>query len=148
MLQHPIAVQLQCCSCEINLFNNKTWSDFQMKKLTNVTLILLSHNNQWIYSTTPLHKQQLYWKDIILIDLSGSGLLTINPDCIFKHDHIQVTGRYFSSTTLPTSYTSLAEFTNLINQEFVIFKIMKADNYSSDQYSVQLNNLSSLQHNL
>uniref|UniRef100_A0A1A9UIC4 Uncharacterized protein n=1 Tax=Glossina austeni TaxID=7395 RepID=A0A1A9UIC4_GLOAU len=76
---------------------------------TNVVCVPLSHNNQWIYSTaSSTQVTAVCQKEIILIDLNGSGLLTVNH-CILKHNRIHVTGRYLISTTF--SYTSHGELT-------------------------------------
>lgn len=142
----------ETCSCEINLFNNNTTPRCLLKTLsTNVTWIPLTHENQWIYATlASTQATAVCEKEILPLRLEGSGLLTIKPDCILKHDFIFVSGQQSISTTLISSYTSLANVSEFSEQQFTKDKLIATSNSStmSDQYEKQITELTSLQHKL
>lgn len=142
----------ETCSCEINLFNNITTPNCLLRPLsTRVTWIPLTRKNQWIYATSSsTQATAVCEREIIPVELRGSGLLTIKPDCILKHNFTYMSGQQLISSTLISSYTSLGYVPELLNPELIKHNILATTNTSSmsDEYKRQLNELRSMQHKL
>uniref|UniRef100_A0A1B0AHL0 Envelope protein n=1 Tax=Glossina pallidipes TaxID=7398 RepID=A0A1B0AHL0_GLOPL len=140
------------CKCEINLFNNLTLPNCPLKRLaTNVTWMTLAHNNQWIYASSSLTQTTAVCdRDIIPLNLKGSGLLTIEPECILQHDSVHISGHKSVTTTLTSAYTSLGELSELSQQDFVNDSSTATFNYSvlSNHYATQLTELATFRHKL
>lgn len=149
-LQHSVGSEK--CSCEINLFKNVTMQNCHLKNLSaNITWVPLTHKNQWIYATvSATQATAVCAKEIIPLYLEGSGLLTIKPDCILKHNFIHVSGQHLISTTFTSSYTSLGDISELSPKSFTKPQLNKPTNYSStpDQLARQLTKLKTMEHKL
>ncbi|KAI9575942.1 hypothetical protein GQX74_011743 [Glossina fuscipes] len=139
------------CKCEINLFNSFTLQNCPLTRLTNMTRMTLAHNNQWIYASSSLTQETAVCdKDINSLNLKGSGLLTIEPECILQHDSVHITGHKSITATLISAYTSLGEFSELSQQNFINDSSTVIFNYSalSNHYATQLTELATIQHKL
>uniref|UniRef100_A0A1A9UDS3 Uncharacterized protein n=1 Tax=Glossina austeni TaxID=7395 RepID=A0A1A9UDS3_GLOAU len=140
------------CRFEINLFNNLTWPNCQLERLTtNVTWMTLAHNNQWIYASSSLTQATAACdRDIIPLNLKGSGLLTIEPECILQHDSAHISSHSSVITTLMSAHASLGELSELSQQDFVKDNSTATFNYSvlSNHYATQLTELATIQHKL
>lgn len=102
----------EICSCELSLFNNKTYTTCNIEK-TTTGWTSLNHRNQWIYATLlSSHATAVCNREIIPITVKGSGLLTLDPECILKHNFAVINGRQTISSIVKASYTSLYKGTN------------------------------------
>lgn len=139
----------ETCSCEINLFNNNTLPTCTLKTIrTNVTWIPLAHQNQWIYTAaSSTQATAVCDKEIIPLNLEGSGLLKIKPECILKHDFIHVAGQRLITTTLNHSYSSLGKFRELSTGKFTKNPMYLDKNLPvfSENYAAQMKELTNLQ---
>lgn len=139
------------CSCEINLFNNFTIPTCNLKRLSaNITWSPLNHN-KWIYSSASFTQATaVCGKEIITLHLEGSGMLTMNPECIIKHDFIHITGQQSISTVTGASYTSLANLSEFTYNHLAKNEHIKRSNDTLmiDQISMQLNKMKGLQEKL
>uniref|UniRef100_A0A1B0C3K9 Uncharacterized protein n=1 Tax=Glossina palpalis gambiensis TaxID=67801 RepID=A0A1B0C3K9_9MUSC len=133
------------CKCEINLFNNLILPNFPLTGLTtNVTWMTLAHNNQWIYASSSLTQATAVCdRDIISLNLKGS-------ECILQHDSVHIAGHKSIIATLMSAYTSLGEFAELSQQDFINGSSIGIFNYSSlsNHYATQLTALARIQHKL
>ncbi|XP_037942386.1 uncharacterized protein LOC119675270 [Teleopsis dalmanni] len=139
-------------ACEINLFNNNTIANCRLKHTVNtLTWISLNQKNQWIYATsTSSPATAVCNKKIIPLNLKGSGLLTIVPDCVLKYNFVFVQGQLIIASTSRYSYSSLGKISELRLQS----SMKTSDAYSSNstlstlrynQYDQQLKDLTVLQ---
>ncbi|XP_037932649.1 uncharacterized protein LOC119667432 [Teleopsis dalmanni] len=142
----------EVCACEVNLFNNNTIPNCRLKHTINkLTWIPLNHKNQWIYATsTSSRATAVCNKEIIPLNLKGSGLLTIDPDCVLKHNFVSVQGQQIIASTARYSYSSLGTISELRLQPPM--KTSDAYNGNStlstirnNQYDQQLKELTVLQ---
>ncbi|XP_037931284.1 uncharacterized protein LOC119666081 [Teleopsis dalmanni] len=101
-------------ACEINLFNNNTIPNCRLKHTINtLTWIPLNNKNQWIYATsTSSRATAVCNKEIIPLNLKGSGLSTIDLDCLLKHNFVSVQGQQIIASTR-YSYISLGKISEL-----------------------------------
>ncbi|XP_037899794.1 uncharacterized protein LOC119644318 [Glossina fuscipes] len=150
ILQHNFNAEK--CKCEINLFNKLTLPNCPLKGLTTyVTWMTLAHNNQWIYASSSITQATAVCdRDIILLNLKSSSLLTIQPECILQHDSVHISGHKSITTTLMSAYTSLGELSELSQQDFINGSSTVIFNHSalSNQYATQLTELATIQHKL
>uniref|UniRef100_A0A1B0C6V0 Uncharacterized protein n=1 Tax=Glossina palpalis gambiensis TaxID=67801 RepID=A0A1B0C6V0_9MUSC len=81
---------------------------------------------------------------------NGSGLLTIESECILQHDSVHIAGYKSITTTLMSAYTSLGEFAELSQQDVINGSSLGIFNYSalSNHYAIQLTELATIQHKL
>uniref|UniRef100_A0A1A9VFP1 Uncharacterized protein n=1 Tax=Glossina austeni TaxID=7395 RepID=A0A1A9VFP1_GLOAU len=81
---------------------------------------------------------------------NGTGLLTIEPECIIQHESVHIAGHKSVTTTLTSAYTSLGELSELSQQEFVNDGSTATFNYSvlSNHYATQLTELATIPHKL
>ncbi|XP_037931177.1 uncharacterized protein LOC119665988 [Teleopsis dalmanni] len=142
----------EACACEINLLNNNTTPNCRLKHTVNtLTWIPLNHKNQWIYATsTSSRATAVCNKEIIPLNIKGSGLLTIDPDCVLKNNFVSVQGQQIIASTSRYSYSSLGKIFELRLQS----PMKTSDAYSSNstlstlcynQYDQQLKELTVLQ---
>lgn len=145
-LQYNFGAEM--CSCEINLFNNVTIPHCMLRTLpNNVIWIPSAQKNKWIYSSlSATEATAVCGKDITTIKLLGSGLLTINANCILKHDLIYMSGQQSITTTATSSYTSLGNISELAHQRIAIINQHNTTNQSTwpDEITVQLSKLETL----
>ncbi|XP_037942525.1 uncharacterized protein LOC119675398 [Teleopsis dalmanni] len=142
----------EVCACEVNLFNNNTIPNSRLKHTINkLTWIPLNHKNQWIYATsTSSRATAVCNKEIISLNLKGSGLLTIDPDCVLKDNFVSMQGQQIIASTARYSYSSLDTISELRLQP----PMKTSDAYSgnstlstvrNNQYDQQLKELTVLQ---
>ncbi|XP_037931434.1 uncharacterized protein LOC119666223 [Teleopsis dalmanni] len=142
----------EVCACEVNLFNYNTIPNCRLKHTINkLTWIPLNHKNQWIYATsTSSRATAVCNKEIIPLNLKGSGLLTIDPDCVLKHNFVSVQGQQIIASTARYLYSSLGTISELRLQP----PMKTSDAYSgnstlstvrNNQYDQQLKELTVLQ---
>ena len=108
----------EICSCEVNLFNNKTTPTCILENTVSRDIWKpLNQKNQWIYATSSSSRATAVCnREIIPITLRGSGLLTLDQECMLKHDLTAMNGRQTIWSTLKTSYTSLGKMSELASQ--------------------------------
>lgn len=103
----------EICACDINLFNNKTTPTCIIEG-TSAKWIPLLKGNQWIYSTVlPSQATVACNREIIHVTIKGTGILTLDPDCILKHELAMMNARQTISSTVKSSYTSLGSFSKM-----------------------------------
>uniref|UniRef100_A0A1B0BWK7 Uncharacterized protein n=1 Tax=Glossina palpalis gambiensis TaxID=67801 RepID=A0A1B0BWK7_9MUSC len=111
----------------------------------------LAHNNQWIYASSSITQATAVCdRDIILLNLKSSSLLTMQPEWILQHDPVHISGHKSITTTLMSAYTSLGELSELSQQDFINGSSTVIFNHSalSNQYATQLTELATIQHKL
>uniref|UniRef100_A0A1A9UDQ5 Uncharacterized protein n=1 Tax=Glossina austeni TaxID=7395 RepID=A0A1A9UDQ5_GLOAU len=111
----------------------------------------LAHNNQWIYSSSSLTQATAVCdRDIIPLNLKGSGLLTIESECILQHDSVHISGHNSVTTTFTSAYTSLGELSELSQEDFVKDSSTATFNYLvlSNHYATHLTEPATIQHKL
>lgn len=139
------------CTCEINLYSNKTTPTCILEK-TDAKWIPLDKENQWIYASPQSSKATAVCnREIIPISLKGSGLLTLDPECILKHDSITMNGRQAISSTIRSSYTSLGKISELSLPNNITVSIHNNNSTSINLekiYAKNMNELSNLQKTL
>ncbi|XP_075164223.1 uncharacterized protein LOC142236813 [Haematobia irritans] len=140
----------EICSCEISLFQNVTKPDCNLKTLqTNVSWVPLTHQNQWMYATLSITQATAVCeKNIIPLQLEGSGILTLQQNCLLKHGPIHVSGQQTLSSTLKSSYTSLGSVTDLVVKHNMVNDNDTKANQPLDQLDSHLAELSSIQKKL
>lgn len=103
------------CLCEISLLNNVTSTNCNATPFVeNTSLIQLNHNNQWMYTmphSTPM--TAVCSQEHIRLNLQGTGLIKISPDCTLKYKAMFIQGHEIYSTSLHTSYTATANMSEI-----------------------------------
>ena len=135
------------CACEINLFNNKSTPTCALKNSGSKDIWKPLHQrNQWIYATLSSSRvTAVCGREIIPLVLKGSGLLTLGPDCVLKHDFITMNGRQMLSNTLKASYTSLGKISELSSHVNINPVISNSNNLTEELYAKNLQDIKNLQ---
>lgn len=77
------------------------------------------------------------------LNIKGSGLLKISPDCTLKFDSVTIKGHQTVSTSLQTSYTALSNISDIIYPDEVQF-----EKFQNKVYADQIKNISEIQSKL
>lgn len=135
----------QVCLCEIQLLNNDTTLNCNAERLdTNVSWTQLTNNNQWIYAFNSPHRlNAVCGKHGQQLLLNGSGLLTLEPQCVVKDNFITVQGHHSFTSDRYDSYTSLGKLGDIIKP-----KHLDPLSHETEPYTTQLQQLAELQNSL
>lgn len=135
----------QICSCEIQLINNNTNLSCNIERLaTNTTWTQLSNGNQWMYAfNLPRRISAVCSKRSQQLTLKGSGILTLEPQCVIKDNFITVTGHQSYSSSSYESYTGLGKLGDVVKP-----KHLESLFHEMHPYNTQVQRLSELQKTL
>lgn len=133
-------------SCEIYLLNNKTTPRCRLTRLQgDLAWIQMNHKNHWIYATTAdIELSAVCGTRITTLTLMGSGILTMEPNCVIKGNVVTIQGHYISSSNIHTSY---ATFKNIMTISTPV-EINRVFNTTYTQFETQLEQLSALHNRL
>lgn len=136
--RHPIINK-----CEIDLLNDQPEPRCSFHKREDTTIWQhLYRPNQYMFSTTDIIKlNAVCGNDIIPISLEGSGLITLQADCVIKNDLITIQGRQQIVTSLQASTTSF-------NPVIGWTKQYASTNYSANQFKPTIHELELVQQGL
>ena len=92
--------------------------------------------------TFPAQATAVCKKVITQITLKGWGLLSLAPECVFKHKFTSIQGQQIISSSVTASYTSLLKITDTLHSEQL--KPLLNEIHTS-KYISQIENLTAIQ---
>lgn len=144
-MQSKFNANAEKCLCELTLLNHNIRTNCSIVPVADsTTLTQLEYSNQWLYTMKQTTRASVVCgQENSWLNLKGSGLLRIEPDCTLKFDSIVIRGHLTVSTSLQSSYTATTNMSDIIYPDEV-----QAEKFHIKSFADQIRNISAIQSKL
>lgn len=144
-MQTTLNANAEKCSCELSLLTHNTRIHCNIiPAMDTMPLAPLEHSNQWLYTMQQSTRiSAVCGQQHSQLNLKGSGLIKINPDCTLKLNSVTIQGHQTFLTPLHASYTATTNLSDITYPHEVQF-----GNLHIKSYADQIKNISEIQDKL